>query len=190
MGTEINALRLGQKNVFSQNANFTGALILALVPVDVKKLTFQANVRAVTGDENMPFVDFTPCDDFGKVKTFGDVDDCINWLRGAYLDITSVNIEIADMDTVTKNFVPPTDAIKNAVSKRDYYTRQRDAILPKVAKVQATVDADVASGWNLETAHPALQANYAEHVKQLQSSTAIKDFYVSEIARYQAIING
>lgn len=182
-------LRLGQKNARGAHALFNGVLSAVLMVVDSKKLSFQANVRAMTGDAGTPFVEFTPCSDYGIPKTFGNIDDLVTWLKGAYLDITGLSFTVDDMGGVTNEFVPPTDAIKYATAQKAKFTKLRDAMVPKLAQVNAKVAGDIASGWNLGTAHPALQANYAEDVKQQAATQAIHDFYVAEIARNNAIIN-
>jgi hypothetical protein len=189
MSTALKALRLGQKNVRSANPNFNGVITAVLVPQDTARLTFAANVKVFTGDAGQPFVEFTPCSDYGIPKVFGNVDDVVTWLKGAYLDISDLSFTIADFDTVTKKFVPPTDPIKDATSKKAQFTKLRDGMTDNIAAVNAKVAAAVASGWDLPTAHPALQANYAEYVAQQTATNAINAFYVAEIARYNAIIN-
>lgn len=190
MSATLFAKRYNQKSVMSENSHFNGILSVLLLPVDADKLTFNANITASTGQVETPSVQFTPCDDSGKVRVFSSVDDVVTWLRGAYLDISALSFTVDSMDKITKTFVPPTDAIKNATSKKSAFTKLRDGILDNIATLQAKVNADIASGWNAPTAHPALQANYAEDAARLAAATAIKDFYVAEIARYQAIITG
>lgn len=183
-------LRLGQKAVKSANPLFNGNLSIQMLPVDVKRLTFQANITAETGDVNNPSYTYTPCDDVGRPRTFSDIDDVLKWINGAYVDIISVAVEIADYDVVTKKFVPPSDPIVDATKQKATFERLRDAQAPKVASVNAKVAAAAASGWNAETAHPALKANYDELVFQQQATQNIYNFYVAEVARYNAIITG
>lgn len=185
----LNNLRLAQKNIKSANPLFNGVLAVSLVLVDAAKLKFNANVKAFTGDAGTPFYEFVASDENGKPKTFGDIDDVVSWLRGAYLDITALTFDVGGMDLISKTFEPPLDPVKDATAQKARFTKLRDGIADNLAKVSALVTAAVASGWDLPTAHPALQANYAEYVKQQTAVTAIRDFYVAEIARYNAIIN-
>lgn len=185
----LNNLRLAQKNIKSANTLFNGVLAVTLVVTDPARLKFNANIRAFTGDVGTPHYDFVASDEYGKPKNFGDIDDVVTWLRGAYLDITDLTFVVEGMDLISKTFEPPLDPIKDATTQKARFTKLRDGIADNLAKVTAQVAAAVASGWDLVTAHPALQANYAEYVKQQAAVTAIHDFYVAEIARYNLIIN-
>lgn len=184
------ALRVNQKAVGSiENGLFNGNLSVVLLPVDYgNKLTFQANVTVFTGDLVTPSREFTPCDDNGNVKTFGDVDDVIRWLKGAYLDIVSVSITIADFDLITKKLVPPTDPVANAVKQKAYYQRLRTGLADNIASALAKVNAAIASGWSAENAHPALKANYDELVFKKMAVDATDAHYVAKIAQFDAII--
>lgn len=184
------ALRLGQKAVKAANALFNGNITAVLLPVDVKKLTFQANITAFTGDAGTPSYTYTPCDDYGKPRTFSNADDLLKWINGAYLDILSVGVTIADYDVITPKFVPPADPIVDATKQKTKFEKLRDGMVDNVNAVNAKVAAAVASGWNAVNAHPALKANYDELVFQQQATTNIRDFYIAEVARYTAIIAG
>lgn len=186
------ALRVNSKAVGSlAGGMFSGALTATMLPVDVNgKLTFRANVAAFTGDVNTPSVVFTPADDNGNVKVFGNIDDLIKWLRSAYLDIVSLNIEVDSMELITKKFVPPTDPLANAVKQKTVFEKLKAGLADNINLVNTKVAAAVASGWNAVNAHPALKANYDELIAKKTAVDATAAYFDAKIAEYAAIIAG
>ena len=166
---------------------FNGKIEATLLPVDIgTKLTFNANVKVFQDATN--FVTYTPCDDNGKIKTFSNADDLVNWLKGAYLDIISLSMTIADFDLVTRAFVPPTDVLSDATKKKTYFTKKKDGLSDNLIAANLEVSRAATAGWNAPTAHQALQANYAELVAKRDAITASQAYYTAQIAFYQAII--
>ena len=189
MATPQNLNRANQKNAINLGITFTGVISVLMLPVaDEATLKFTANVTYQTGNAGSPQVTFTPCSDYGVVKEFNDVDDCIMWLNGAFFDITTLTIAIDDFTSINKPFVPPTDAIKFATAQKVRYTKLNLGIADKVIILNAKVTSEVASGWPTSQ-YAALVALHAETLKQRDTVTAIKDFYVAEIARFNTIIN-
>ncbi len=189
MATPQNLNRANQKNAIDLGDTFTGAISVLMLPVeDEATLKFTANVTYQTGKPNNPAVTFTPCTDYGVVKEFNDIDDCVLWLNGAFFDITTLTIAIDDFTSINKPFVPPTDAVKFATAQKARYTKLNLAIADKVTVLNAKVQSEITSGWPTSQ-YPALVALHAETLKQRDTVVAIKDFYVAEIARFNTIIN-
>jgi len=189
MATAQAAQRANQRSAKSLGAGFNGVLtILALALQDEPDLKFTANVTYQTGDAGQPSATFTPCDDFGRVKKFSDVDDIIKWLNGAFFDITSIVVTVDDATVINKPFNPPTDAVKDATAQKARFVKYLAAIDDKVDTLTAKVASEVLAGWSAPTAHPVLQANHAETNKQLSTAQEIADFYGDEITRFTAII--
>ena len=175
--------RLNQKQAGA--LAFVGNIEVTLTPVDFQKLRFEASVRVVDGAAVA--TTFQPCTDDGLLKTFGNIDDVLTWLRGAYTDMTNVNFSVP-MNGITKAFVPPTDAMKDAIAKRAQFIKLKAGIADNKMKAGQKVAADVASGYDLVTAHPALQAIYAEDVLKQTTVNAIEAFYIAQGNAYDAII--
>jgi hypothetical protein len=185
------ALRASQKSVKALGGGFfTGVLSAVLLPVDIgSKLTFQANVKVNGGSANEAI--YTPCDDSGKIKTFSNVDDLVNWLKGAYDDIITLTLEIANADYISKVFIPPTDAVADATKQKAKYVKLNTGLDDNLAAANAAVSSAALAGWNdpLSPAyHPALQANYNELVAKRDAIIAARAYYIDRIAFYQAII--
>ena len=54
--------------------------------------------------------------------------------------------------------------------------------------VDAKLASDIASHWNEPTAHPALQAYYANDLAAKTAVHAAKDFYIAQIGLFTSII--
>jgi hypothetical protein len=181
--------RIVQKAVLALgNGLFNGHVEAVLLPVDVKALTFNANVKVFTGDTTTPSVEYTPCDDNGNIKKFSNVDDLVNWVKGAYTDILTFKIEIADFDLITNVYKSATDPLKQAVTLKAKYVAAKLALDDNLVIATADVTRATALGWNTATAHAADKANYAEFVAQHDAIVAAQAFYTTQIAKYQAII--
>ena len=119
MATPQNLNRANQKNAIDLGDTFNGTIAVLLLPVaEEATLKFTANVTYQTGNVANPSVTFTPCTDYGVVKEFNDVDDCVLWLNGAFFDITTLTVAIDDFTSINKPFVPPTDALKYATAQK------------------------------------------------------------------------
>lgn len=185
--TPLSATRIQQKAVLSLvTGMFNGHIKAVLVPVDAAKLTFGANVTINFGTANV--ATYTPCDDNGKVKTFSNIDDLVSWLKNAYTDILTVDLTIADFELITKAFVPPTDALKDATSKKAIYVKLVAGLVDNLASATLEISRAVTAGWSAVDAHPALQANYAELVAKKAAIQAASDYYAGRVTFYQSII--
>lgn len=174
-------MRLNQKAALAAGA-FTGAIAITLSVVDFKRLTFTANVTA--GGSS-----FDVCDDNGKVRVFGSVDNVLSWIRGAYQDVTGIAIGFASVAGLSNTFVPPASALAEANKVKASFTKLKAGLTDNKLAVATKISQAVASGWNAPNAHPALQANYAELIEQQAAQTAIEAYYDTRIASAQAIID-
>lgn len=181
--------RATQRSVKRFHQGFNGNVTAELFIVDAQKLRFQANITVQTGDVNTPTVTYTPCDDNGKVRTFGSVDDVFKFVNGAYNDVISFEATFVDVLSINNPFVPPTDAVADATKKKAAFIKLRDGMGDNILALTAKRDSEIASGWNLGTAHPALQANHAETLKQLDTATATRQYFIDRIAAMDLIIN-
>ena len=190
MATLQALIRANQLLAVSLHAGFTGALSVLLLPLAGEAdLKFTANVTFQTGDSAVPTVTFSPCTDTGVVKEFNDADDCVKWLNGAFYDIQSVAILIDDFASINKPFVPPTDAIKFATARKAFFVKKVLGMADKVIVAEGKVTANIALGWPTSQ-YPALVKLHVEDVKRRDTVVGIKEFYVAEVARYNAIILG
>lgn len=181
--------RANQKSAIGlHNGMFNGGVSVLLGVVDAKKLTFNANITFQTGDVALPAVTFSPCSDDGEYKKFSNIDDAVTWVKGAFLDFTTLTLSIADAGTLATAFVPPTDSIADALKQKNKFTALKAGIQDNKTKALARVTADEASGWNALTAHPALQANYAADVAKKDAIVAIEAYYTDRIAHFAAIV--
>lgn len=188
MNLVLSNTRANQRNARALFATFNGAIILALGVVNTVRQTFQANVTFETGNAGTPTVTFTPCDDAGRVRTFGDVDDLVKWVNGAFNDVTSISMSVVNAELLAKPFVPPTDTLADANRKKTQFEALKVKGNLSLAAVTAKVNAEIAAGNNAPEAHPALQAIYQELVKQQTAVQAQVDYYDDRITHYQAII--
>ena len=183
------AKRISQKAVGAfVNGLFNGNVEATLLPVDVKALTFHANVKVFTGDTTTPFVEYTPCDDNGNIKKFVNIDDLVNWVKGAYTDITSFKVTIADFDLITNVYKSATDPLKQAIALKAKFLAAKLALDDNLVMATADVTRATALGWNLPAAHPADNANYIEFVAQHEAIVTAQTFYAAQVAKYQLII--
>lgn len=164
--------------------SFVGALVVTALVVDTKKLTFEASIRADDGVN--PAVTFTPCSDDGIAKKFSNIDDILTWLKGAFFDMTQVNISV-DMSLITKHFVPPTNVITNAQKQKAAFAKLSTGINDNLQNITAIVAGDIAAGYDQPTAHPALQAMYAADVARKAVVQSIKDFYDAKVTYWTGI---
>lgn len=186
MATPLAAVRIQQKAVQALTAVFLGGIKAVLVPIDIVKLTFGANVTVNHGTADAKT--YTPCDDNGKVKTFSNIDDLVTWLKGAYNDISALELSVADFALISKVFTPALDVLKDATSKKAYYTKLKLGLVDNLAAGTLEVSRAELAGYNLPTAHPSAQAIYAEIVAKRAAVQAASDFYQTRIAFYQTII--
>ena len=182
------SLRVTQKSVLSQGGGvFNGKLEVVAIPVDATKLTFTANVKAYTGAST--FVEYSAADDKGKIKTFGSLDLIITWLKGAYLDITDLSILVSDVEEISKEYVPPSDALKDATSKKSSFTKLLAANEERLTAANLDVTRAEAAGWDAVGAHPTLTANYNELVARVTALNSAKTYFNARIAYFDSIIN-
>lgn len=172
--------RLNQKAAQSI-AGYNGSIAIELSIVDYKNLRFTAKITAGGAPYDV-------CDDNGKIKVFGNVDNVLAWLKGAYLDVTSVSVSFTSVTGLTKTFVAPTSPLAAATAEKNSFTALKAGLQDNKTAAAARVAQAEASGWNLGTAHPALQANYAELLEQQTAVLAIETYYQSRIDAANAII--
>ena len=190
-------LRANQRNALSLSADvsaplgaFNGTVALTLFALaEESDLKFTANVTYQTSIAGNPSVTFSPCTDYGSLKEFNNIDDAIKWCNGAFYDITTLTAAVEGMASVNTNFVPPTDAVKDATSKKARFTKLKIGIDAKVAVMNAKVQGEILSGWHLPTANSVLQALHAETVKARDTVVTLQTFYAAEITRFNLIIN-
>ena len=173
--------RFNQKSALAAGV-FAGTVALALSVVDFKRLTFTAKVTA--GGSS-----FDVCDDNGKIRVFSSVDNVLSWLKGAYQDITNISISFTSVEGLSNSFVPPSNALAEANKVKAAFVKLKSGLTDNKLNVTTQVAQAVASGWDLPTAHPALQANHAELVERQAAQTAIEAYYDTRIAAAQAIID-
>lgn len=184
------ATRITQKAVLALGLGlFNGKIAATVLPVDVKALTFQANIKVSTGSTENPFTEYTPCDDNGNIKKFANLDDLVTWLKGAYTDITELSISIADFDLITNVYKSALDPLKQAVALKAQFAKNKLALDDNLIAANLDVSRAAALGWNLPAAHPADQANYAEFVKQRDAIVAAQTYYTAQVVKYNLIIN-
>ena len=188
MTTKLSSVRIQQLAVGALTAVFSGAIKAVLIPVDTVKLTFGANVTVNQGTPDAKT--FTPCDDNGKIKTFANIDDLVTWLKGAYTDINSVDISIADFNLISKAYVPALDVLKDATSKKTFYVKKKLGLVDNLAASNLEVSRAELAGYNLPSAHAASKAIYAEIVAKKEAVLSASDFYTARIAYFQSIITG
>ncbi len=178
--------RANQKSAIGlHNGMFNGGLSVELGVIDAKKLTFNANVTFQTGDVALPSMTFTPCTDDGIVKTFSNIDDAVTWVKGAFIEFTTLSFSISDADLLATKFVAPTDPVADALKQKNKFTTLKAGIQDNKVKAQAKVAAAVAAGWDVSQ-YPALVANYNNIVKQKDTVLAIEAYYDAQITRYTA----
>lgn len=183
----VKTLRVVQRAVASLGGGaFNGKIEAVAIPIDAEKLTFNANLKVWTGAST--FVEYSPADDNGKHKVFTSIDALVLWLRGAYLDMTDLVVTISDVETITKNFVPPTDVLKDATSKKAYFTKLGTANQARLDEANLNVTRAVTAGWNAVGAHPAQKAIYDEYVAKAAALDQAKTYYTGRVAFYQSII--
>lgn len=181
--------RANQKSAIGLSGGlFTGVIAVLALATDVNKLKFQANITYQTGDAGAPSQTFTPCTDDGEVKTFAAMDDIVKWINGAFLDVTTITFAIDNAAAMATAFVPPLDPIIDALKQKTKFQKLQAGILDNKTNAIAKVAAAVASGWDLGTAHPALQANYAGLVTKKDAVLGIEAYYVARIAHFAAIV--
>lgn len=180
--------RANQRLARALFATFNGAISLQVAPINTQRMTFQANVTFETGNVGTPSVTFTPCDDAGRVRIFGDIDDLIKWVNGAFNDVTSIDVVVEEAEKLAKPFVPPTDTLADAQRKKTQFEALKAKGTLSLAAATAKVNAEIAAGNNAPEAHPALQAIYQEFVKQQTAVQAQVDYYDDRITHYTAII--
>ena len=181
--------RINQKAVLALAGGlFNGALEAVLLPVDTKALTFNANVKAFTGNTETPFAEYSPCDDNGNIKKFANIDDLVTWLKGAYSDIATFKVSIADFDLITNVYKSTLDPLKQAIALKAAFVKYELASIDNLEMANADVTRATALGWNLATAHPADKATFQELTHQRDAILAARTYYTAQIAKYQAII--
>jgi len=183
----LNGTRQAQRTVLAAGLPFAGGIAIRAKVVNPKKLTFVADVDYTTGDVVTPLVTITPSDETGKVKVFGNVDDLIKWIDGAFQGVTSIQMVVEDFDLVAKPVVVPTDPVAAAGKQKAKVVKYKTFSQARLTDAMAKTSAAAALGWNLLTAHPALQANYADLLKNEQTVQAYVTFYTAEIARLTLI---
>ncbi len=179
--------RQAQRTVLAAGLPFSGTISIAAKVVDVKKLTFIADVTYSTGDVITPNVTITPADETGKVKVFQNADDLLKWIDGGFVGVTSVSLVVEDYNLVARPVVVPTDPVAAAAKQKARVLKYKTFSMARLVDAQAKTGAAALLGWNLPTAHPALQANYADLLLNEATVQAYVDFYTAEIARLTVI---
>lgn len=191
MATSLAVSRIQQKAVQALTAFFNGHIKAVLVPIDVVKLTFGANVTVNAGTANEKT--YTPCDDNGKIKTFANIDDLVTWLKSAYTDILTLDLSVADFSLISKVSVVATDILKDATTKKAVFTKLKLGLVDNLAAAQLDLTRATTAGYN-NPASPAYslgaQAIYDEYVAKQTSIQAASDFYAARIVYFQTIITG
>lgn len=183
----LSGTRQAQRTVLAAGLAFAGAIVVRAKVVNVKKLTFIADVDYTTGDVNTPVVTITPADETGKVKIFSNMDDLLKWIDGAFEGVTSVQIVVEDYDLVAKPVIVPTDPIAAAAKQKAKVLKYKAFSQARLADAMSKTAAAALLGWNDPTAHPALQANYADLLHNEQAVQSYVTHYTAEIARLTAI---
>ena len=185
MSRALSNVRANQKSAIGlSNGLFNGLIAITALIFDPKKLTFQANITFQTGDVAHPSYTFTPCTDDGEVKKFTAIDDIINWVNGAFLDVSAITVTVDEASKIAKAFVAPSDPVADGLKKKAAFTKLLAGIQDNKTKSLATVAAAEGFGWNLPAANPALQANYALLVAKKDAVLAIETYYTDQIAFY------
>ncbi len=194
MTYSLAGIRQHQKTVkmalVAASLGFNGNVEATLKIVNPKTLTFSADVKVFTGDATTPHVVYTPADDGGKVKVFSEVDKLIQWINGALEGVNDLKVFIPDVEDTAKVYVPPTDPIADATKKKASAEKLKAAAQLRLTDATNAVAAAVGLGWDLGTAHPALQARYAALVLEKNTVQGYVNTYTAEIARLTAIITG
>lgn len=186
----LSNVRANQKSALGlSNGLFTGAIAVTALVVDPKSLTFNVNITYQTGDAQNPSRTFTPMNDDGLVRKFGSLDDVIKWVQGAFLDFTAITFTIDEAGLIAKAFVPPTDPLANALKQKTAFQKLSDGLADNATRANLKVDQAIASGWDLPSAHPALQANYAALVKNQESVEALGAYYDGQVSYWNGIAN-
>jgi hypothetical protein len=167
---------------------FNGNIEITAHPLDVTKLTFNADIKVFTGDTNAPFVEYSPCDDNGKLKVFANIDDMITWVKGVYVDILSVKVIVASFELITSTFKVIADPLKEAIAKKAFFLKKKALLDDNLVMANLDVTRYAALGYNLPTAHPAEKIIYDENVVQRDAIVAIQTYYANRVAFYQGII--
>jgi hypothetical protein len=187
--TVLNAVRIMQSAALALGAGkFNGNIEVVAIPVDVKKLTFHANVKVFTGDATTPFVEYSPCNDNGEVKTFVNVDDILSWLNGAYIDILSLKLTISDYGVLTRVFTVAKDVLKDAIAKKALYTKKKTALDDNLVAANLDLTRMEALGYNAATAHQAETIIYQEALAQKNAIVAAQAYYTGRVTFYQSVI--
>lgn len=191
MAIPLSAVR---RNVYSaiglSGGLFNGVIEILLKVTDEQRLRFNANVTFYTGDVNAPSFTFTPCNDDGEIRNFTNADDVIKWVNSAFNDVTDITMVVDDAQLISKPFVPPLDPLADATKQKTRFTRLKAGIQDNKTGVIARVDAAIALGYHLPTAHVALQALYASLVAKRDAVLAIESYYEEREAHFNAIIVG
>lgn len=189
MAFVLSTVRANQKSAMGlSNQLFNGVVAVALGIADATKLKFYANIAFTTGDASHPTKTFSPCTDDGAYKVFSNINDVVKWINGAFLDVTEISFVVEDAELLAKAFVPPTDAVADALKQKNKFIALKEGLQDNKTRAIARVANDVASGWDLGTAHPALQANYASDVSKKDVVLAIEAYYTARIAHFAAIV--
>lgn len=191
MPVAISTIRANQVSAVGLSSGlFNGNVEATLIVVDAKKLKFKANVKYFTGDVNAPFQVFTPCTDDGEVKTFGDIDDLVKWINGAFDDVSGLTFTVDEAIAISKPFVPPLDPLADAAKQKARFTKLKAGIQDNKANALSKVAAAEAQGYDEPTAHSALQALYASLIAKRDAVLNIEAYYTAREAVYVAILAG
>lgn len=183
----IKTLRVVQRAVASLGGgNFSGKIEAVAIPIDVKKLTFNANLKVWTSPTE--FVEFSPADDSGKHRVFTNLDALVLWVRGAYLDMTELTITVSDIEDITNKFKPPTDVLKDATSKRTFFLNVGVRNQERLNEANLNVTRAITAGWSAVNAHPAQKEIYDEYVAKAAALEQAKAYYAGRVAFFQTII--
>lgn len=188
MAYVLSGVRKHQHSAMLGAVGFNGVLEATLVVKNAKLMTFAADVKVYTGDAVTPSFTITPADDGGKTKIFTNVDNLYTWLNSAFVGITDVTVKWPDVEVIAKPYNPPTDPVAYAIKRRDTVNKYKTDAAARLVTATSAVTAAEALGWHLPTAHPALQANYADRVANKQAVQGYVDAYTAEVTRLTGII--
>ena len=179
--SELVALRLGKNNVAS-HAQSNGNLEVDLYPVDSNALKFQANVLVHTVAAGQDFT-FTPCNESGDVITFNSVDDVINFINTAYVELIDVKVRMNDFASINTNVTLVRDPVKDKLAKKARFTKLHLDIADRVALATVNEQAALTLGWNTSP-YPAYTLQYADLLAKKVAVLAMQTFYAAQVIFY------
>ena len=179
--SELTSLRLGKNNVAGY-AQCNGNIEIDLYPTDSNALKFQANilVHAV-----LPANDFffTPCNESGDIITFNAVDDAVNFVNSAYVELTSVKVRLNDFAAINTNVTVVKDPVKDKLAKKARFTKLHLDIIDRVTLATTNEAAAKTLGWDTSP-FAAYTLQYADLAAKKTAVLAMQAYYAAQIIFY------